>query len=95
MTDIVQRLRDDNWRGAAQHLRDWSGLDALHDAAADAIEARDAEIAKLREALAEVLRRNAMMRDHLNGRLDGEAAHHFFGTIDTTQRIAREALRHD
>ena len=38
MTDIVERLRAEEWRGPMQHCRAWSELDALHDEAAAEIE---------------------------------------------------------
>lgn len=51
-----------------------------------------AEIERLRAALCEVSRRNQIMRDHMTGRLDGEAANHFFRPLAGTERIISEAL---
>lgn len=39
MSDLIERLRDEEYRGPLQHLRSYSDLDKLHDEAADAIAA--------------------------------------------------------
>ena len=49
MSDLIERLRDEEYRGPLQHLRSYSDLDKLHDEAADAIAAKDREIAELRQ----------------------------------------------
>jgi hypothetical protein len=38
LADVLAELRDENWRGPAQHLRDWRDLDDLHERAARTIE---------------------------------------------------------
>lgn len=50
MGDLVEKLRDPNYRGELQHLRPWSEIDALFMQAAAVIEAATDE-----EALARVL----------------------------------------
>ena len=49
MSDLIERLRDEEYRGSLQHLRSYSDLDKLHDEAADAIAAKDREIAETRQ----------------------------------------------
>lgn len=62
--DLIERLRNLDFQGPMQHLRDWRALDRLHDEAAKAIEALQAEVERLsaappavgREEIAGVLR---------------------------------------
>ena len=43
--DIVERLRNPDYRGPFQHLRGWDEIDGLHDAAATTIESLRAQLA--------------------------------------------------
>ena len=51
MSELIERLRDENYAGEMQHLRSWSEIDSLFRQAADALETKDALIAKLAKAL--------------------------------------------
>lgn len=56
MTDantMVERLEDENYRGAFQHLRSWCELDQMHSEAAALIRSQQEEIAVLRNATLE------------------------------------------
>jgi len=64
-TALVAALRDEAWRGPAQHLRSWHDLDRLHEAAAD-------EIERLRSALGNIARRYAPPADEVTARFARE-----------------------
>lgn len=66
---MVERLGDENYRGAFQHLRSWSELDQMHTEAAALIRSQQEEIAVLRKALTSIksigLARSEPMRDRI------------------------------
>lgn len=47
--DIVERLRDPDYRGPMQHCQSWGALDRLHDEAADLIATLRQQLAEARE----------------------------------------------
>lgn len=51
MADIVERLNDPDFRGAMQHLRNWSELDSLHDEASQEITQLRGEVERLRDSV--------------------------------------------
>lgn len=66
--ELVERLRDQNYAGPMQHLRSWSEIDELFNAAAQRIEALERENATLRAERDEARGEANMLHDILDGR---------------------------
>ena len=54
--DLIERLRDPHFQGAMQYLRGWTDLDDMHDDAAKAIEALQADNERLAARNVELFR---------------------------------------
>ncbi len=98
MTSLVERLRDEDFRGPSQHLRDYAEIDGLMVEAANRIEQLERENAELRAMLAnrrrEALEEAAKIADdyecHLASYGGSVDAQHFYegGMLDAGQGIA-------